>query len=357
MLSNFKKSIKAVALGTAFAFGVAMLPAVSKAEPVEWSMATPWSGGHWIDVGAKQFAELVETLTEGRVKINVFPAGTLGSALKVTESVQTGVAEVGHNWPAYDWGIDRTGVIFGGWAGGLTPEEYLLWLYNEGGAELWKEWRMELSDVVAIPCGVLETEIFLHSHKPVRTLEDYQGMKVRTSGAWAEIAANMGASTVIMPGSEVFSALERKVVDGIEWGGPGINTSAGFHKVAKYIVTPGVHQPSGAHECMFNKDAWAKLSEHDQNMIEVAGRLMTLNTFLAYAKDDIDGFAFFQQAGENEMVVLDPSFISAAKEASDAWAAQQAKENDWFKRAYEHQSAFQKKVGDWQKFRLPIGNN
>ncbi|MCH2394650.1 MAG: C4-dicarboxylate ABC transporter substrate-binding protein, partial [Oceanibaculum sp.] len=62
----------------------------------------------------------------------------------------------------------------------------------------------------------------MHSHKPVRTLEDYKGMKVRTSGAWAEIATELGASTVVMAGSEVFPALERKVVDGIEWGGPGI---------------------------------------------------------------------------------------------------------------------------------------
>lgn len=332
------------------------LAAPASAQTVNWSMATPWSGGHWLEVGAKRFAELVGDLTEGRVNIEIYPAGTLGSALKVTETVQSGIAEVGHNWPGYDWGIDRTAVFFGGWSGGLKPEEYMLWLYNEGGAELWKEWRAEVSGVVAIPCGILESEIFLHSHKPVSTLEDYKGMKVRTSGAWAEIATDLGASTVTMPGSEVFSALERHIVDGIEWGGPGINVSTGFHKVAKYIVTPGVHQPSGGHECMFNQAAWASLSEHDQRMIEIAGKLTTYETYIAYAKDDIEGYKFFKESKDNEMIVLDDSFIQAVQEVSDNWAQKQASGNEWFKRAYEHQSAFQDKLKDWQKFRLPIGD-
>ncbi|WP_297777437.1 C4-dicarboxylate ABC transporter substrate-binding protein [uncultured Roseovarius sp.] len=348
-------TLKTNIMATAAALGIG-LSAPALAETVNWSMATPWSGGHWFDVGAKRFAELVGQMTDGRVNIEVYPAGTLGSALKVTETVQTGIAEVGHNWPGYDWGVDRTAVFFGGWSGGLTPEEYMMWLYNAGGAELWKEWRSDLSDVVIVPCGLLEAEIFLHSHKPVRTLEDYQGMKVRTSGAWAEIAAEMGASTVTMPGSEVFSALERNIVDGIEWGGPGLNVSTGFHKVAKYIVTPGVHQPSGGHECMFNREAWDLLSEHDQNMIELAGKLTTYETYIAYAQDDIEGYEFFKEAADNEMIVLDESFIQAAQEASDAWAQKQATDNEWFKRAYDHQSAFQKMLSDWQKFRLPIGD-
>lgn len=354
MTHGKKNYFASAAVGVTIVFTMAV-PGQAVAEDVQWSMATPWSGGHWLDLGAKQFAELVGELTEGRVKIDVYPGGTLGSPLKVTETVQSGVAEVGHNWPSYDWGVDRAGVIFGGWSGGLTQEEYMMWLYNEGGAELWKEWRAELSDVVAIPCGVLETEIFLHSHKPVRNLEDYQGMKVRTSGAWAEIASTLGASTVTMPGSEVFSALERQVVDGIEWGGPGINMQAGFHKVAKYIITPGIHQPSGAHECMFNRDAWDSISENDQRMIEFAAKQMTLNTYLGYAADDLAGYSFFEETTDNEMIVLEPSFIEAAKEASDKWAEKQATDNSWFKRAYTHQSNFQESLSIWQKFRQPIG--
>lgn len=340
------------------AFGAGMLCALavpSKAQQMQLNMATPWSGGHWLDVGAKRFAEHVNAMTEGRIKINVFPAGTLGSALKVTESVQKGVAEVGHNWPGYDWAIDRTGVLFGGWSGGFGPEEFILWLFNDQGTELWKKWRQEKFDVAIVPCGVLEQEIFMHSHKPVRTLEDMKGLKLRTSAAWAEIAPTLGASTVILPGSEVFSALERKVVDAIEWGGPGINLSEGFHKIAKYVILPGLHQPSGAHECMFNKNVWAKISDKDKKLIELAGRLTVLDTYMAYMKDDMDAFKAITEAKGVETVRVDKSLIDATIKASNEWAAKQAAGNEWFKRVFENQSAFAAKLKLVPEFRNAIG--
>ncbi len=337
--------------GLAVVLAAASLPAT--AQEMELNMATPWPGGHWLEVGAKKFAENVETLTEGRIKINVLPAGALGNALKVTETVQTGVAEVGHNWPAYDWSIDKTGVIFGGWSGGLNPEELMMWLYNDGGAELWQEWRREKFGVEIVPCGVLETEFFMHSHKPVRTAEDLQGLKLRTSGAWAEIAAKLGASTVILPGSEVFSALERGVVDAIEWGGPGLNLEQGFQKIAPYIVAPGLHQASGGHECMFNADIWEQISEQDRELIFRAGKLTMMETYLAYAKDDIA--AYDQISSEAEMIRVDDSLVEKVKEVSAEWADEQASGNEWFARAYESQKEFQESVSDWGEYRFPIG--
>jgi TRAP-type mannitol/chloroaromatic compound transport system substrate-binding protein len=205
------KKLQTVASGLALAAGLFMASQAAIAQnKMELNMATPWAGGHWLDIGAKGFAANVEKLTEGRIKINVFTAGTLGPALKVTETVQKGVADVGHSWPGYDWAVDRTGAIFSGWPAGPNPEEMMMWLYNAGGAELWKQWRQEKFDIVAVPCGVLETEFFMHAHKPVRTPEDLKGLKLRTSSSWAEIAPTLGASTVVLPGSEVFGALERR---------------------------------------------------------------------------------------------------------------------------------------------------
>ncbi|MFW5680457.1 MAG: C4-dicarboxylate ABC transporter substrate-binding protein [Pseudomonadota bacterium] len=348
MLSRVKTGVAAIAM-----IGAVGVAGSAEAQ-MRLSMATPWTGGHWFDIGAKGFAERVEFLTEGRVVIEVFPAGTLGSPLATTETVETGIAEVGHAWPGYDWGIDTAAVLLGGWAGGFTPEEYLLWLWNGGGAEIWEEYRREVFNVVAVPCGVLETEIFMHAHEPVRTLEDYEGLRVRTSGAWAEIAEKLGASTVVMPGGEVYSALERQVVDGIEWGGPGINLSAGFHNIAKYIIMPGIHSPAAAHDCVFNVDVWDQIDERDQDLIRLAGRLMTLDTFLGYAASDIAGFDALQAAGDNEFVQLDSSFIEAAVAASNEWAEEKAAENEWFARIYEHQKAFYATLEDWNQFRLPI---
>lgn len=96
-----KTIAKALLVGGMLSLASPVAPALAQ-NKLELNMATPWSGGHWLEIGAKRFAANVEELTEGRIKINVFPAGALGPALKVTETVQKGVADVGHSWPGYD---------------------------------------------------------------------------------------------------------------------------------------------------------------------------------------------------------------------------------------------------------------
>ena len=92
-------------------------------------MATSWTGPHF-DVMAKGFAEHVALLTGGKVKIEVFPAGVVGSPLKVTETVQKRIAQAGHHWSGYDYGVDKTAVLFGGYAGSMPSEHYIHWLYE-----------------------------------------------------------------------------------------------------------------------------------------------------------------------------------------------------------------------------------
>jgi TRAP-type mannitol/chloroaromatic compound transport system substrate-binding protein len=349
--------LKTVVMAAGLATGLALVPHAAHAQnKVELNMATPWAGGHWLEIGAKGYAQNVEKMTDGRVKINVFPAGTLGPALKVTDTVKSGVADAGHAWPGYDWAVDRTGAIFSGWPGGPNPEEFMMWLFNGNGAKLWKEWRQAKFDVVSLPCGVLETEIFMHSHKPVRTPEDMKGLKLRTSSSWAEIAPMLGASTVVLPGSEVFGALERKVVDAIEWGGPGGNLQEGFHKVAKYVVLPGLHSPAAAHDCIFNKAAWEKIGPKDRELMELAGRATVLDSYLGYVKLDIDAFKQIKANPNVEMVQVDKSLVDAVNKAATEWAQKQAASNEWFKKAYEDQAEFLKTVKLVSEFRFATGS-
>jgi TRAP-type mannitol/chloroaromatic compound transport system substrate-binding protein len=351
-MAAFSRTVLAAGLAVGLTLPVAPALAQNK---VELNMATPWAGGHWLDIGAKRYAETVNQMTEGRIKINVFPAGALGPSLKVTETVQKGVADLGHSWPGYDWGVDRTGAIFSGWPAGPNPEEMMMWLYNGGGADLWRQWRKEKFDIVAIPCGLLETEFFMHSHKPIRTPEDMKGLKLRTSSSWAEIAPMLGASTVVLPGSEVFSALERKVVDAIEWGGPGINLSEGFHKVAKYVIVPGLHAPSGAHDCIFNNKTWAKIGDKDKGLLELAGRLTMLDTYLGYIKNDVDAYRQIKANPNVEMVRVDQSLTDAVMKASNEWAVKQSATNEWFKKAFESQASFMKSIKPVSEFRFATG--
>ena len=348
-----RKIMKAIA-GTAI--GVALAASGGPSVAAEnWSMATSWGGGPFLEKDAKGYAKLVEAMTAGRIKIQVFPGGTLGKALKVTDTVKSNVAQAGHSWMGYDWGVDKATVVFAGMAGGLNPEELMMWLFQAGGAELTFEYRKEKFGVASIPCGIFPTEIFLHSKKPIKNPEDFKGLKMRTAGAWAEIAGNLGASTVILPGAEVYPALERGVIDATEWSSPSINLPSGFHKIAKYIIMPGVHQPAAVQECLFNMDAWNRISEGDRQLLRLAGKVNTLDSWSHYAYNDVGALAEMRKHG-NEFIELSPAFIKAAKEAAAKWSDEQAAKNDWFKRALDHRRKFASAMqNNWGYFRFPIG--
>ena len=350
MRSKFSKFM----VGAVAAAGMAAVTTAAHAQKATWSMATPWGGGVFLEE-AKRYAELVKEATEGRVTINVFPAGTLGKALKVTDSVKSGVAQAGHNWMGYDWGIDKTTVIFGGYVGGLNEEEYFLWLYRAGGAELWEKYRMEKFGVVSMPCGIFPAEVFLHSKKKVTNLADYKGIKQRTAGAWAEVGGSLGATTVILPGAEVYAALERGVIDATEWSGPSANEPVGFHKIAKYIIFPGIHQPGATQECEFNKAAWDKISKRDQKAIRTVSRLHTFDSWTGHAYKDLFAYKRFEKSG-NTMLRLEQSFIDTAQKAGNEWADKVAAENATFKEILNHQRKFQMDMSVYSKMRSAPGS-
>ena len=69
-----------------------------------------------------------------------------------------------------------------------------------------------------MPLFARTAEAFLHSRKPVRTMEDLKGLKLRTAGAWLEISKSLGAASVTTPGPETYPMLERGAIDATEWG-------------------------------------------------------------------------------------------------------------------------------------------
>jgi TRAP-type mannitol/chloroaromatic compound transport system substrate-binding protein len=334
--------IAAAACASALALSAGPAPALGQQSV---RMATSWGGGPHLDVMAKGFAGNVALLTDGKVKVEVFPAGTIGSPLKVTETVQKKVAHAGHHWSGYDYGVDKTAVLFGGYAGSMPAEHYIHWLYEGGGADLWRQWRLEKFRVVAFPCGSHADEIHMHSHKPIRRIEDLKGLKLRTSGAWAEIAGTLGASTVVLSGPDTFPALERKVVDAIEWANPAINYALGFHKVAKYVILPGVHQASSAQECVFDKAIWDAYDPRTRQLIEAAGKMTVVKAWMQFNNEDTIALNKLKAEGA-EFITVDPSYVEAARKATHEWEEKTAgAEGGWFKRVLDHQRAF---VKQWE---------
>jgi TRAP-type mannitol/chloroaromatic compound transport system substrate-binding protein len=191
----------------------------------------------------------------------------------------------------------------------------------------------------------------MHSRKPIKTIDDLKGLKLRTSGAWAEIATTLGASTVILPGGEVYPALERGVVDAIEWATPGINYSLGFHKVAKYVILPGVHQPGAVLECLFDKATWDGYDAPTKVLIEAAARKTTIESWMNINMLDADAMAKYKAEGV-EIIRVDQGYIDAVAKATRDWEDKYiASDGGWFKKVVEHQREFMKKWSTSSQYR------
>jgi TRAP-type mannitol/chloroaromatic compound transport system substrate-binding protein len=320
--------LKAGAIATA---GATLAQPAQAQSVINWKMATGWGGGPLMDIGAKAFAEKMSELSGGRFKVEVYPGGALGNALKVPETVKNGIAECGHTWMGYDWGKDPTTVLFGGYAGSFDTERMLHWLYQAGGVEMQRQFREETADIISFPLAARTAEAFLHSRKAVKSLADLKGLKLRTAGAWLDMAKDLGAAPVTTAGADVYPMLERGAIDATEWGTMYENISMGFHKIAKFIIYPGVHQPTAPFELAINKQAWAKLAPADQKLVETAARLVTLDFWMKVGHEDAKALDFFKKAG-NTLIELDPEVQYAARDIGLKWAEKTAKEGNlpWF---------------------------
>ena len=320
---------------------LALTAAQSASAESKWKMAASWGGGPLMKIGAEAAAKKIDFLTEGRVKVRVFPSGQLSKGLEVRSAVAKGVAEAGHTWMGYDWGKDKTTVLFGGYAGSMDSERMLHWIYEGGGLEMWQEFNKERFGLVSFPCFTRTAEAFLHSRKAVKTLDDLKGLKFRTAGAWLAISKGLGAAPVTMPGGEVYTSLERGAIDATEWGTLYENISSGFHKIAKYVVIPGIHQPTAPFELVINQKAWDKLSDRDKQLVALAAKTVTFESWTRIGHEDAKALDFFKKQG-NEIIVLDAAVQRQAKKLAIAWAKEQAKDNPWFDKVLKSQLAFEK---------------
>ena len=85
-----------------------------------------------------------------------------------------------------------------------------------------------------------------------------------------------------MPGAEVYTSLERGTIDATRMGSLSVNVPMGLHKIAKYVVVPGIHQPTAVGELIINPEIWTQLSEHDdKELVALAAKMVTLE-FLDY---------------------------------------------------------------------------
>jgi len=242
--------------------------AAGPAVKLQWKMATAWPTNFpGLGTGAARLAEMITQASGGRLSIKVFGAGELASAFEVFDLVSRGTAQMGHSASYYWKGKLPAAPFFSAMPFGLNAQEMNGWLYAGGGLELWRELYAP-SNLVPFPAGNTGVQMAGWFRKPLASLADLQGLKMRIPGLGGEVMSRVGVTPVNMPGGEIFSSLQSGAIDAAEWVGPYNDLAFGLHRVAKYCYYPGWQEPGSALECMVNKPAFDALPDDLKQIVE-----------------------------------------------------------------------------------------
>ena len=212
-------------------------------------------------------ADLIERASAGAFKLNLFEPGELVPAFSVTDAVRDGKVEAGYVWLGYDQGKIPAAPLVSAVPFGMEPWEYSAWWYEAGGRELTEELYAP-HNIHPIFCGMTGPETAGWFRKPIRSLDDVKGLKIRFAGLGGRVIEQLGARVTMLPGGEIFQALEKGAIDATEFALPNVDQTLGFNRVAKYNYYPGWHQTFTSSHMVINLQIWDALPAANRALLE-----------------------------------------------------------------------------------------
>jgi TRAP-type mannitol/chloroaromatic compound transport system substrate-binding protein len=246
---------------------------VMAAGPIKWKIQTYWSP---VEETYKAFAEAckrVKVLTNGRMEITPYPGGAIVPDFQALDAVQNNIIQGMYTWAGYWAGKEPAFAPLTDF-GGAYREIWQMsgFMYYKGGLDMLNELYAPygLYTLAVASWGV---ENFVSKY-PIRRIEDFKGHKFRAPhGLTADLLAHLGAGVVVLPGTEVYSALDKGVIDGMDWATVSMNYRMGFHEIAKYYIDPGIHS-LGVNDLTVSKKEWDKLPKDIQEILKVNFRAL-----------------------------------------------------------------------------------
>jgi TRAP-type mannitol/chloroaromatic compound transport system substrate-binding protein len=348
-----RRELLQVGAASAAAAAVLATPTVVKAQKsFSWKMTSAYPPGapFYMDGpgSATDLAKRIETMSGGRLKIQVFGAGELIPALEGFDAVRSGAVEM-NNANAYFWaGKTFAAQYFTAVPFGLNYPGMNAWLYDGGGLKLWRE-VYEPFGIVPFSCGNTGIQMTGWFRKPITKVEDLRGLKMRIPGLAGKVYGALGVDVKLLPGGEIFPALERGVIDAAEFVGPYQDRRLGLHNAAKYYHTTGWHETATVSELIVNKAAWQSLPKDLQAVIENA-----------CAACDIVSYAWAQRTNAEAMVdlvskqgvkasPLPDDVVKRLQEVTKDVLAEAAAKDATTRKVHESYMAFMKQYDTWAK--------
>jgi TRAP-type mannitol/chloroaromatic compound transport system substrate-binding protein len=296
---------------------------------------------------APYVAGRVAAMTAGSLVLEVFEPGEVVPPFSITEAVKEAKVEAGYTWLGYDQGRIPASVLFGAVPFGFEPWEYIAWWYHAGGRELGEELYAQYR-IRPILCGVIGPETAGWFREPIRSLEDIRGLKIRFAGLGGMVMQALGASVTMLPGGEIFQALEKGAIDATEFSMPAIDARLGFDTIVKHNYFPGWHQPFTAFHLVVNLEAWERLDDPQQAAVETAcaaGVTWNLAKGEALQGAVLEDF----RARGIETLSLPMPVLRELERVSQEVLAVQTQRDPFFAKVLESQRAFSREYQNWKQ--------
>ena len=249
---------------------------------------------------ANHIAKWTEEMSEGQLKIQVYGGGELIPPLEGFEAVSTGTAEMCHGVSYYWAGKAPATQFFASVPFGMNAQQMNAWILSGGGLALWEELYAPFN-LLPLPAGNSGMQMGGWFNREINAISDLQGLKMRIPGLGGKVISKAGGSAVLSAGAEIFTNLERGVIDATEWIAPFHDFMMGFHKAAKYYYYPGWHEPGTTTELIINKSAFESLPKHLQAIVRTA--TARVNTW-ALSEFEAKNNAFLKILTEDHNIIL-----------------------------------------------------
>ena len=300
--------------GLAAAGGLAT-PALAQ-ERIEWAMPSSFpKPAPGVGTNATRFAELVQSLSGGRIVIEVFGAGELVPPFAVEDAVQAGNAPIGHGTPYYAASKTAAAHWFTGVPFGLTANEHYAWLKWGGGQQIWDEIYAE-RNLKPFYSGNSGTQAGGWFKNRIESLADLQGLNMRIAGLGGEMMRKLGVNAILMPATEIFQSLQSGAIDAAEWVGPLLDQAFGLQRITNLCYTPAFAEPGAALQVVVNTEVWAGLADDLKAIVEAAAMQASMETLGQFDYFNVGAMQQLTEAGV-EFLAFPEDVVAAMK---TAWA-------------------------------------
>lgn len=312
--------LKTAAVGSAAAVAAPWIGNVQAQEGVRIRMQSSWQPGTTGYRIFEEWAAGVAEATGGEVRIEPFPAGAVAGAFEVADAVRNGVLD-GQNWFTVYWpGKMPAGVFLTAYPMGLSvPHQWDMMFGAYGGFGIAKDlYRKQGQELL----GYVHHDLnLIHSKVPLRSFDDFKGVKIRMPGGIvAETFASIGAQTTLLPGSEVYPALEKGIIDAADYTGAAVNYELGFWQVADYIImgppsTPCLHQAVDLMDISVNRRTFERMSPQTQDLMHDLVAAYSREHYAAIQKANAEAWPKYREKGV-EIIHLTENDASRFRDAA-----------------------------------------